>query len=245
MAYKIIYASDLHGNISYYKKLIAKAQESEIKAIIIGGDLCPRRAGTLEEAVKHQKDFLEDFFIKELSKLKKDVFFIMGNDDYRVNEQILVKPIMTDSNKKISSIQANNLKYIHKKMFDISSKKIVGYGFVNPTPFRLKDWEKPEDNKKEVLKQMFEHEVRTIEKEAGTVKEDLMDIAKLSNPKNTVYAIHAPPYGTKLDITNNGSHVGSKAIREFIGREQPYLTLHGHIHESPKMSGSFVDKIGA
>ena len=27
-------------------------------------------------------------------------------------------------------------------------------------------------------------------------------------------------------------------------KEQPLLTLHGHIHESPKMSGSWKDKIG-
>ena len=56
--------------------------------------------------------------------------------------------------------------------------------------------------------------------------------------------MHAPPFNTKLDIISSGIHVGSKAIRNFIEKEQPYLTLHGHIHESPKMSGSYVDNIG-
>ena len=34
-------------------------------------------------------------------------------------------------------------------------------------------------------------------------------------------------------------------MRRWIERRQPLLTLHGHIHESPTMSGSFVDRIGA
>ena len=47
-----------------------------------------------------------------------------------------------------------------------------------------------------------------------------------------------------MDIIADGAHVGSKAVMEFIENKQPPLTLHGHIHESPKMSGSWKDKIG-
>src|SRR3989338_1575946 len=130
MPHKLLYTADLHGNREYYKKLIKKAKDAEIKAVIIGGDLCPRSAGTLEQAINHQKEFLINFFIPELSKIKKDVFVIMGNDDFRINEIILI------NNKN------ENLKYAHKKRFGISNKNIVGYSFVNPTPFRLKDWEK-------------------------------------------------------------------------------------------------------
>lgn len=231
MPFKILYTADLHGNKEYYKKLIAKAKDSEIKEVIIGGDLCPRKAGTLEEAIKHQKEFLKNFFIPVLSKLKKDVFFIMGNDDFRINEAIL-----ENANE--------NLKYINKKRFNLFNKSIVGYSFVNPTPFRLKDWEKFEDKKKETPLQMHDYEIRTVKKEEGTIKEDLSNLIKLSNPKKTIYVIHAPPFNTKLDIITSGAHVGSKAIREFIEKEQPYLALHGHIHESPQMSGSFIDKIG-
>ena len=232
MAFKILYTADLHGNKEYYKKLIGKAKDAEIKAVIIGGDLCPRKAGTLEEAIKHQKEFLINFFIPELSKLKKDVFFIMGNDDFRINETIL------------KNSENENLKYINKKRFNLFNKNIVGYSFVNPTPFRLKDWEKFEDGKKEIPQQLHDYEIRTVEKEKGTIKGDLSDLINLSNPKKTIYVIHAPPFNTKLDITTSRMHVGSKAVREFIEKEQPYLALHGHIHESPQMSGSFIDKIG-
>jgi len=40
------------------------------------------------------------------------------------------------------------------------------------------------------------------------------------------------------------THVGSRAIRAFIERHQPPLVLSGHIHESPRVSGSYRDAIG-
>jgi Icc-related predicted phosphoesterase len=38
--------------------------------------------------------------------------------------------------------------------------------------------------------------------------------------------------------------VGSLAIRKFIESRQPLITLHGHIHESPTLTGSWRDRIG-
>jgi Icc-related predicted phosphoesterase len=45
---------------------------------------------------------------------------------------------------------------------------------------------------------------------------------------------HAP-----LDV-----HVGSIAIRRFIEARQPLVTLHGHVHESARLTGSWQEKIG-
>jgi len=42
---------------------------------------------------------------------------------------------------------------------------------------------------------------------------------------------HAPPYGTKVDITHSGIHVGSTAVRDFIEDHQPEVVICGHIHE--------------
>ena len=231
MHFKILYTADLHGNENFYNKLFEKGKDNDIKAVVIGGDLCPRGGITLNDAIKMQKEFIEEFLIKKIEKFGKDVFLIMGNDDFRINHKILEN----------SGIK--NLMPIHKKMHKIGSKKIIGYSFVNPTPFRLKDWEKFDDGKKEIPVQLSNEEITTMEKEQGTIEEDLKNLKKLSNPKSTIYVIHAPPFNTKLDIIGSGIHVGSKAIRNFIEKEQPYLTLHGHIHESPSMSKSYVDKV--
>ena len=74
MSFKILYTSDLHGNTVFYKKLTEKAADEQIKAVVIGGDLCPRGGNTLEEGINFQKQFLKDTFIPELSKLKKNIF---------------------------------------------------------------------------------------------------------------------------------------------------------------------------
>jgi len=38
--------------------------------------------------------------------------------------------------------------------------------------------------------------------------------------------------------------LGSIAVRRFIEARQPLLTLHGHVHESARLSGSWRDRIG-
>jgi Icc-related predicted phosphoesterase len=44
---------------------------------------------------------------------------------------------------------------------------------------------------------------------------------------------------TPLDI-----HAGSIAIRRFIEKRQPLITLHGHIHESTRITGSWRERLG-
>ncbi len=158
----------------------------------------------------------------------------MGNDDFRINHALLK-----------NAEKAGILKYIHKKSAKLDKNfSITGYSFVNPTPFRLKDWEKPDFKGDKIPPQLFAQKIRSIEKEDGTINGDLQKLKRLSDPENTVYVTHAPPFGTNLDVITTGAHVGSRSIRGFIEKEQPPLTLHGHIHESPRMSGSWKEKIG-
>ena len=237
--FKLIYTADLHGNEKFYKRLLKKAEEENADAIVIGGDLCGREGNTINEKIENQKWFLKDFMIPLFKEFKqnnkrKGIYIIMGNDDFRINIELLED---AEKNKILHSI--------HNKSASLSKNfNIAGYSFVNPTPFRLKDWEKPDFKGDKGPQQLFNEEIRSAEKEEGTIKDDLQNLKKMSNPKKTIYVIHAPPFNTKLDAITAGAHVGSKSIREFIEQQQPLLALHGHIHESPKMSGSWKDKIG-
>jgi uncharacterized protein len=47
-----------------------------------------------------------------------------------------------------------------------------------------------------------------------------------------VMVCHAPPLDTQLDCSREGLHAGSRAIRDFIEREQPEHFFCGHIHEA-------------
>lgn len=231
--FKLIYTADLHGNEEFYKRLLKKAEDEDANAVVIGGDLCPKGGAQV------QKIFLEKFMIKLFKDFKqknknKEIYVIMGNDDFRVNLEILE-----------NAEKGNILKSIHKKSIKLNKNfNIAGYNFVNPTPFRLKDWEKPDFEGDKIPAQLFLEEIRSVAKEDGTIQNDLEKLKKLFTPKKTIYVIHAPPFNTKLDMITTDTHVGSRAVRKFIEEEQPLLTLHGHIHESPKMSGSWKDKIG-
>jgi Icc-related predicted phosphoesterase len=71
---------------------------------------------------------------------------------------------------------------------------------------------------------------------------------------HAVFVFHSPPHRTNLDRAPlDGKsvehvpldvHVGSIAIRRFIERTQPLVTLHGHVHESARLTGSWRDTIG-
>jgi Icc-related predicted phosphoesterase len=39
-------------------------------------------------------------------------------------------------------------------------------------------------------------------------------------------------------------HVGSIAIERFLTSRQPLVSLHGHVHESARLTGCWRDKIG-
>ena len=71
--------------------------------------------------------------------------------------------------------------------------------------------------------------------------------SQLDPARTTIANIHVPPYGSHLDdapaltedlslVSAAGERptkpVGSHAVREWIQRVQPSLSLHGHIHES-------------
>jgi Icc-related predicted phosphoesterase len=39
-------------------------------------------------------------------------------------------------------------------------------------------------------------------------------------------------------------HVGSRAVRDFLSQRRPRVSLHGHIHEAPALSGTFAEMLG-
>ena len=72
--------------------------------------------------------------------------------------------------------------------------------------------------------------------------------AMVQRPEQAICMLHVPPFKSGLDtcpdldknlkiITQGGQVVmksaGSSAVKAFIEKFQPMLTLHGHIHESP------------
>jgi Icc-related predicted phosphoesterase len=57
-------------------------------------------------------------------------------------------------------------------------------------------------------------------------------LADLDGARVRIFCPHSPPYDTACDRLRDGRHVGSRALRDFVDREQPDLLLCGHIHEA-------------
>lgn len=95
---------------------------------------------------------------------------------------------------------------------------------------------------------MPEHEAKY-----ATIQNDLEQLAGPDPLAQAVFLFHCPPYRSKLDrAALDGRmidhvpldvHIGSIAIRRFIEARQPLLTLHGHVHESARLTGSWMDRI--
>ena len=104
---------------------------------------------------------------------------------------------------------------LHGKCEKMGEATFVGLGGSNLTPFHTP------------------FELNEVE-----IKEELA-AASCETSEKLVLVTHAPPFGTKVDMIQEGTHVGSKSIRQYIEQNQPLVTLCGHVHEARD-----VDQLG-
>jgi Icc-related predicted phosphoesterase len=250
------FVSDLHGSPHRYRELFRAVADEQPAAVFLGGDLLPSGFGIAEAGDLPEGDFLTEFFLPELRTLRDrlrgrypPILVILGNDDPAA-----------EVGKLEDAEDEGLLRHLHGECFDLDSFSLFGYAFVPPTPFLLKDWERydvsryvppgtvsPEGGARSV--EVSDHYVRY-----GTIKEDLDDLTMGTDLSRSIFLFHTPPYetnldraalqGKKVDHVPLDLHVGSIAVQRFIEARQPLLTLHGHIHESPRIMGSWRDKIG-
>jgi Icc-related predicted phosphoesterase len=131
---------------------------------------------------------------------------------------------------------------------------LAGYACVPLTPFSIKDYERRDDRPLPPFSFGMAYaswggEIQPVDAEAiaarPSIAEALAALARQSDPRRTIYVCHTPPSDTPLDQMPRGRHIGSRALRAFIERHAPPLTLHGHIHESPEQSGRYAARLGA
>jgi Icc-related predicted phosphoesterase len=248
------FVSDLHGHLSRYQKLFQVILAEKPEVVLLGGDLLP-------DGLSYSRDLpdkgfthtvLQDGFgaLKtHLSSNYPKVLLILGNDDTRAEE--------------IELMQGESLglwNNLHFRKIEFGGFTVYGYACVPPTPFALKDWERydvsrfvdlgcisPEEGWRSVP--VSPHEIRYV-----TIQADLELLTNNSDLSRAIFLFHAPPHQTALDrVALDGRmidntpldiHAGSIAIRRFIEKRQPLITLHGHIHESTRITGSWRERLG-
>jgi Icc-related predicted phosphoesterase len=251
------FVSDLHGREDRYATLLTLIAAERPRAVLLGGDLLPSGAMLFASGSRAPGAFLDAFLLPGLrslaASLKSDypaVFLILGNDDPRSAEEWF------------QGHEAEGLwRYVHMRCEAIGPYQVFGYSCVPPTPFLLKDWERydvsrfvdpgcvpPEEGR-------FSTAVADEEKGLPTIQDDLRALTANADLANGIFLFHSPPYQTALDraaLDNRqvdgvplDVHVGSIAIRRFIEERQPLVTLHGHVHESARLTCSWHETIGA
>jgi len=245
------YTSDLHGDTNFYRELISICSDRKVDYLILGGDLLPRK-GHNNKSITEQKKFIHDFLGKTFKKIKQinsiTIYAVFGNNDWEA---------VFEDFKVLEKDSLVNI--LHNKYFEIRDNLLItGYPYVPPTRFSPKDFEKKDLNAHQAanlttfpvisesghIKRIKENKL--FEKRTS-IEEDLKEFIEYAenNPeKKIIYVMHSPPYGTMLDRLYNSQPAGSKAIKAFIERIQPFMTLHGHIHESPVVSYKYWEKIG-
>ena len=240
----VLYTSDLHGNRALYQEAFALAMKLEVRALVFGGDLAPHAS------VKEQRVFFQEFLLPLFREYRSeprsaDIFYVMGNDDWRANLSLLTE----------SGIERFHHIHCVVRPF-LGASWVAGLGSVTVTPFALKDWERWEDGIKPSVRydgfrsspdgsvHPFDFRGREWEERLGM---DFEAIERELAPERAplICVFHGPPYETGLDQLPGGAHVGSRETRRFLEAHQPLLALHGHIHESPAVSGRFADRLGA
>jgi uncharacterized protein len=248
---RIAFATDLHGHPKRYQALFHQMEQNPPDMLLLGGDLMPHGFTGLNG------DFLSDTFLQGFAKLREQlgeqyprVYLILGNDDGKSVEPWFVE----------QAEETGLWAYLHGKVIEDSGLTLIGYSYVPPSPFMLKDWEKydvsrftdpgcvsPEEGRHSFPVNM--NEVRY-----ATIAKDIEELTSDVEMENAVLISHSPPYQTLLDRAGlDGQmidhvpldvHVGSIAISRWIQDRQPLLTLHGHIHESTRRTGEWRQQMG-
>ena len=211
----------------------------------MGGDLLPHVHRAERVGQKEIPDFMNDYLIPGFKNLRRqmgcnypEVFVIMGNDDHRIQE-----------NAFMEGEKSELWKYLNCSKFKFGPYTIYGYPFVTPTPFLLKDWEKYDISQTVRPGCIDPNEgFRTVEPnhdpEHSTIQKDLEILSGQDDMTKAIFLIHSPPYQSQLDRMASDIHVGSIAIQRFISDKQPWISMHGHIHESTRLSGEWKQQTG-
>ena len=195
------------SNVGFYPIVVEKdeAQALESDKVLMS----QRFEGEMCQRVRQWMALVEETLVPQ----KKTLYFMPGNDD-------------------LYSIDAVIDEFEH--VFNPDMKRFVidddyelyGLSNANMTPWAC---------------------ARDVEEDELALKLAVLE-RLVTNPERAILALHVPPYGSNLDtcpeldkdlkmITLGGQvlmkSAGSTAVKAFIEKVQPMLTLHGHIHESP------------
>ena len=243
---KIIYTTDLHGDIKKYEQLEKVAFDYEPDVVINGGDVLPH--GNWGDQVKFITNELDDHF-DYFENLDIDYIIQMGNDDFNCLDNFF-----------------RNCCWSHDNVYDIAQRcesidnfDFIGMNNVLDYPFRLKDRCRLDNSDDNISPNQYGTALQSVRTEDNyveipnwekciherlTLAEELALLPQPRPDSELIYIFHQPPAGVSLDVCYDGRCVGSQSVSEFLTNSNAQFTLHGHLHESYLKTGVWKAKIG-
>lgn len=246
---KILYTTDLHGSNLYYNMTFKKAMLHEVDLVINGGDLLPK----IEPIFRRQKKyirFLEKMYFPRWEKAGIYYIYCPGNDDARIFDDDLAQ----------ACSRFDFVHFLKRRKIEIRGLDFIDFDLVCDYPFGIKDRCRM-DRQDFIFPDQTGPPSYTVKKAHGeaweeiedwfsvartlpTLEEELQALVRPRDMKKAVYIMHMPPAGIGLDACQADDRPESKSVFEFLAKNQPLLSLHGHIHESYQMTGIWKTKIG-
>jgi Icc-related predicted phosphoesterase len=224
---------------SKWKTLVSLCQKEKFDVIAIAGDIFPKDNG-IQEQVHFVKSLKK--YAAKIKETGAELVFTLGNDD----NQLLI-PEMKKGNEE------GLWHYLELGTVKIGDYEFAGMPYVPDYPFGYKYWCAGEskthlridpqqfcdpllinagNNYYEIL------DYKDYLEDKPKISDMLEDVQKgVSDVSKCIWLIHAPPAKLALDVCSHGAKVGSEAVLDFIEDYQPFITIHGHIHEAPEYNG--------
>ena len=266
----IFFATDVHGSDICWKKFISAGKFYKAEVLILGGDMTGKaivpiihQGGETWKAVLLQQDFMlngqaevDDMAQKITSR---------GYYPYRTTPDEIAE--LGAHPDRIDKIFASEVLKRAGQWLAYADEKLAGTGircYVSPgndDMFELDDLVRASKQVElvegTVVQLDANHEMissgwsnitpwRTYREESEEQLQARFDamLVRLKNPRQSVFNIHVPPYGSTLDEAPELTAdmrpkdagrslipVGSHAVRKIIDQYQPLLGLFGHVHE--------------
>ncbi len=244
---QICFTSDLHGRVALYDQLERLIAAETPDVLLLGGDLFPDGNGA--DPAASQAAYVDDVFsarIQTWTKLRPNLTIacILGNHDWLLTETHVAR---LRSSGALALLNG-------EKPLPINGVHFTGYARTPPTPHFVKDFERldlpgdPLPQNGGSIWDVTSAAIRAVSsaehfKRPEALAVDLQLFPMVPAP--WIFVCHAPPYATKLDrLPHLDAPIGSRAVRKFIETRSPICALHGHVHESPQVTGDYHDWVG-
>jgi Icc-related predicted phosphoesterase len=242
----ILFTCDLHGRRYLYQQLVEVVRRHQPDLVLLGGDLC---ADCLRrDPLGEQVHFVQSAFAAAMQRMRTGnphlpIGFVPGNHDLACATTAMTA---LSGASRVQLLTPGNV-------WRLGSLAISGYACAPPSGWWAWNYERL-DRRGDPLPgdrgAVWDEEIgELVDRTAAehftrmpTMEEELR--AAVTPDGAWMFVAHCPPYDSGLDRVRQGQAVGSHAVRDFISRAQPTVSLHGHCHDSPDVSGQVRCMIG-